>query len=192
MKAAKRLMVVVAGCVATVLTGAVIAETKVEVKKTHICCPQCEKAVAKVLDKAGVKGAASKDNSTITFAATDDKAAQKVLDDLAAAGFHGDTSNKDIKIKDDSGVKEGKVTTLTLKGAHNCCKQCNTIIKETLKKVDGVTSDDAKPKSDTIVVTGNFDGKAVVKALNEAGFHVTTPKEKDKDKDKEKDEKKDK
>src|SRR5262245_19093454 len=103
MKAVKRLMLVVGGC-AAVLTGAAIAETKVEVKKSHICCPACEKAVAKVFEKAGVKGAASKEDGTITFAAADDKAAQKVLDELAGAGFHGDTGNKDIKIKDDSWV----------------------------------------------------------------------------------------
>jgi copper chaperone CopZ len=186
MKAAKRLMVAFAGC-AAVLTGAALAETKVEVKKTHVCCPQCEKAVAKVLEKAGVKGAASKDDGKITFEAADDKAAQKVLDELAAAGFHGDTGNKDIKIKDDSGVKEGKVTTLTLKGAHNCCPACNAAIKKALKKVDGVESDDAKPKSETLTVTGNFDGLAVVKALNEAGFHATLPKKDKKDEDKPKD-----
>jgi copper chaperone CopZ len=182
MKAVKRSLVVVGFCVAA-LMGAAIAETRVEVKKTHVCCPMCVQAVAKVLEKAGVKGAASKDDGSITFTAADDKAAQKVLDDLAAAGFHGDTGNKDLKIKDDSGVKEGKVTKLVLKGAHNCCGACTKAIKAVLKKVDGVESDDAKAKSDTITVTGNFDGKAAVKALNDAGFHVTTPKEKDKDKE---------
>ena len=181
--ATKCLAFVVAGCVAA-LAGAALPETKVELKKTHVCCPQCEKAVAKVLDKAGAKGSASKDNGSITFSADDDKKAKKVLDDLAAAGFHGDTGNKDIKIKDDSGVKEGKVTSLTLKGAHNCCPMCNKAIKEALKKVDGVESDDAKAKSEAITVKGNFDGKAAVKALNDAGFHVTTEKEKEKPKDK--------
>lgn len=191
MKAAKRMMVVITGC-AVVLTGAVIAETNVTVKKTHVCCPQCEKAIAKVFEKAGVKGAASKDEGSITFTAADDKAAQKVLDDLAAAGWHGDTGQKDLKIKDDSGVKEGKVTTLTLTGAHNCCGQCTTAIKKALKKVDGVESDDAKAKAETITITGNFDGKAVLKELNDAGFHVTIPKPKKDAKDKDKEEKKDK
>jgi copper chaperone CopZ len=191
MKAVKRVMVVMTGCAVAVLTGA-IAETKVEVKKTHICCPQCEKIVGTVLDKAGVKGAASKADGSIVFAAPDDKTAQKTLDDLAAAGFHGDTGNKDLKIKDDSGIKEGKVTTLTLKGAHNCCGQCTTAIKKALKKVDGVESDDAKAKSDTLTITGNFDAKAVLKELNEAGFHVTLPKAKKDEKEKDKEEKKDK
>jgi len=175
MKTSKKLVVVVTGC-ALALVGAVIAETKIELKKTHICCPACVKAVAKVLDKAGAKGSASSDDGSITFEAKDDKAAQKVLDDLAAAGFHGDTGNKDIKIKDDSGVKEGKVESLTLKGAHNCCGMCNTAIKKALKGVKGVESDDAKPKSDTITVKGKFDGKDVVKALNEVGFHVVADK----------------
>ena len=177
MKMSKGLAIIVAGCVA-VVAGAAIAETKVEVKKTHICCPACEKAVGKVLDKAGVKGTASKADGKITFTAADDKAAQKVLDDLAAAGFHGDTGNKELAIKDDSGVKEGMVTTLTVKGAHNCCGACNTAIKKALQSVKGVESDDAKAKSETITVKGNFDGKLVVKALNDAGFHVTTEKEK--------------
>jgi copper chaperone CopZ len=184
MNAVKRSMVVV-GCCAVALMGAAIAETKVEVKKTHLCCPQCVTAVNKVLEKAGVKGAANKDDGSIAYSAADDKAAQKVLDDIAAAGFHGETGDKNIKIKDDSGVKEGKVKKLTLKGAHNCCGACTKAIKAVLKKVDGVESDDAKAKSDTITITGDFDGKVAVKALNDAGFHVTLPKEKGKDEPKE-------
>jgi copper chaperone CopZ len=155
------------------LAGTAIAETKVELSKTHICCAQCEKIVGKILDTAGVKGTASKEKGSVSFTAADDKAAQKVIDELAAAGFHGDTANKDIKVKDDSGVKEGKVTSLTLKGIHNCCGQCNTAIKKAVKSVAGVESDDAKAKSDSLTVKGNFDALAVVKALNEAGFHVT-------------------
>ena len=173
MKLSMQLLLVAAVCIIASV-GTAVAETKVELKKTHICCPQCEKAVAKVLDTAGVKGSANKDNGSVSFTAADDKAAQKVIDDLAAAGFHGDTGNKEIKVKDDSGVKEGKVASLTLKGAHNCCGQCNTAIKKAIKSVSGVESEDAKPKSDTVTVKGNFDALAVIKALNEAGFHVTT------------------
>lgn len=153
------------------------AETKVELKKTHLCCGQCVKAVNKVLDGAGVKGTANQDTSTVSFTAADDKAAQKVIDDLAAAGFHGETDSTTVKVKDDSGVTTGKVATLTLKGVHNCCGQCNKTIKETVKKVDGVESEDAAAKSDSFTVKGNFDAKALVKALNDAGFHVTAKKE---------------
>src|SRR5205823_11312173 len=97
-------------------------------------------------------------------------------DALAAGGFHGDTGNKDLKVKDDSGVTAGKVKTLTLTGIHNCCGNCNKSIKTAIKKVDGVTGDTAKAKEKTFVVTGDFDAEAVVKALNDAGFHVKVKK----------------
>ncbi len=158
------------------LAGQAFADVQVELKKTHVCCGQCEKAVAKVLDAEGVKGTASKADGTVKFTASDAKTAQKVLDSLAAAGFHGVVDNKDLMVKDDSGAKEGKVTALTLKGVHNCCGQCNTAIKKAIKTVDGVESDDAKANAETITVKGNFDGKALVKALNDAGFHATVEK----------------
>ena len=158
------------------LSGPALAETKVTLSKTHLCCGQCVKAVEKVLETAKVKGTVSQEESKVEFSAADDKAAQKVLDDLAAAGFHGVSSSQEIKIKDDSGVKEGKVKSLTLKGIHNCCGSCNNSIKKAVKAVAGVTSDDAKPRSGTLTVKGDFDAAALVKALNEAGFHVTAEK----------------
>lgn len=147
-------------------------ETKLEVKGVHICCPQCEKAIGKILGDAGVKGTCSKDTRTVSITADDAKAAQKALDGLAAAGFHGDTGNKDLAIKDDSGAKEGKVTSLTLTGVHNCCGACCKAIKEIVKKVEGVDSDDTKPKETTFTVKGNFDAAKLVKALNDGGLHV--------------------
>ncbi len=147
-------------------------ETKLEVKGVHICCPVCEKAIGKILEDAGAKGSCSKDTKTVSITATDAKGAQKALDGLAAAGFHGDTGNKDLAIKDDSGAKEGKVTSLTLTGVHNCCGQCCKAIKEIVKKVEGVESDDTKPKETTFTVKGNFDAAKLVKALNDGGLHV--------------------
>jgi copper chaperone CopZ len=42
-----------------------------------------------------------------------------------------------------------------------------------LAKVDGVESEDTKPKETSCTVKGNFDVAKLVKALNDAGFHVT-------------------
>uniref|UniRef100_A0A7C2NWP1 HMA domain-containing protein n=1 Tax=Schlesneria paludicola TaxID=360056 RepID=A0A7C2NWP1_9PLAN len=148
------------------------ADTKVVVKKTHICCPRCEKVVGDVLKKAGVEGSASKDDGSIQFTAKDDPAAQKVLDELAAAGFHGTVDHEKLKIKDDSGAKAGKVTSLKVKGLHNCCGQCNTAIKKAVKAVAGVESDDAKVNSAEMTVQGSFDAAELIKALNAAGFHA--------------------
>jgi copper chaperone CopZ len=149
------------------------AETKVELKGVHLCCPACTAAVKSALsDLDGVKATCDQKKRTVAITASDDAAAQKALDALAAAGFHGDTGSSTLKIKEDSGVTAGKMTSVTLVGIHNCCGRCNKIIKDTLKKVDGVTNDTAKAKEDTLTVTGNFDGVELVKALNAAGFHV--------------------
>lgn len=167
--------VAVLGCL-LVAAGSALAEVQVELKKTHVCCGQCERAAAKVLETAGVKGAASKADGSIKFAAADEKAAQKVLDSLADAGFHGVVDTKGLAVKDDSEAADAKVTNLTIKGVHNCCGACNTAIKGALKKVEGVESDDAKPNSESITVKGNFNAKALIKSLNDAGFHAKVAK----------------
>ncbi len=154
-------------------TGAARAETKVELKGTHLCCPACVKAAGAILkDIEGCSGECDQKAGTITITAKDDATAQKALDALAAGGFHGDTGNKDLNIKDDSGAKAGKVKTLTLTGIHNCCGRCNSAIKAACKKVEGVTGDTAKSRNDTFDVTGDFDAAELIKALNAAGFHA--------------------
>jgi copper chaperone CopZ len=144
----------------------------VEVKGVHLCCGACVKAVSGILKDAGVKGVCDQKAGTVTITAENDKAAQKALDALAAGGFCGTTGSKELTFKDDSGAPSGKVKTLTLTGVHNCCQSCCKAIKDTVKKVDGVKGDTAKPKADTFDVTGEFDAGELVKALNAAGFHV--------------------
>jgi copper chaperone CopZ len=149
------------------------AETKIELKGVHLCCSACTAAAkAAVGDIEGVKATCDQKKRTVTISAPDDNAAQKALDALAAHGFHGDTGNSTLKIKDDSGVAAGKVTSVKLVGIHNCCRSCNKAIQGAIKKVDGVTGDTAKPHAESITVTGNFNGVELVKALNAAGFHV--------------------
>jgi copper chaperone CopZ len=159
------------------LANAAQAETKVELKGVHLCCPACTKTVAETLKKVeGAQGKCDQKAKTVTITAKDDETAQKALDALAAAGFHGDTGNKDLAIKDDSGATKGKVKSLTITGVHNCCNACCKAIKTTVGKVSGVTGDTAKPKEDTFDVTGEFDAAELVKALHDAGFHVKVKK----------------
>src|SRR5262245_6777685 len=76
------------------------AETKVELKDTHLCCGACVKAVGTILkDIEGCKGECDAKAKTITITAKDDATAQKAVDALAAAGFHGDTGTSGVKIK---------------------------------------------------------------------------------------------
>jgi len=160
-------------CSLLILTSAAQAETKVELKGVHLCCPACAKGVGDILKTVeAVKATCDTKKKTVTITAADDKAAQRALDALAAGGFHGDTGNTDLAMKDDSGAQQGKVKSLTLTGAHNCCGACCKAIKSTVKKVEGVSDDTAKPKANTFTVSGDFDAAELVKALNAAGFHV--------------------
>jgi mercuric ion binding protein len=160
------------------LTGAVGAENKVKVELTgvHLCCGGCVKTVGALLKASGVEAQCNQQKKTVTITAPDVKAAQKALDALAKAGFYGKSDNQEVAIKNDSGAKKGKVESLTLTGAHNCCGMCCKAIKATVKKVEGVKADTAEPKKDTFEVTGNFDAEQLVKALNAAGFHVKVKK----------------
>ena len=172
-----RLVVVVGLGYLVAMTGAARAETKVELKSVHLCCGQCVKAVGAILKEVdGVKGKCDQEAKTVTITAPDDTTAQKALDALAAKGFHGDTGNTKLAMKNDSGATPGKVQKVTVSGVHNCCGQCAKGIKATLKKVNGVTGDTAKAKLDTFEVTGVFDPVELVKALNAAGLHCKVAK----------------
>jgi copper chaperone CopZ len=167
--------VVAAAALAT--PGAVTAAEKVELKKVHMCCEGCAEEVAAVLGKVeGVTGvSADQVTTTATFTAADAKVAQKALDALATAGFHGDPGkDKGYAFKDDSGVKAGVVKALTVTGFHNSCGGCVKSLREAVGGVKGVTGVAAKAKVGTAEVTGEFDAAEVVKALNKAGFHVKT------------------
>jgi len=166
-------MLASAVCVIAWVTPA-MAETKVELKQVHMCCPGCAKEVANVLKKVEGISDVSCDQKTNTakFTATDVKTAQRALDALAEAGFHGTTGSKEYTFKDDSGAKPGKVKSLTVTGFHNSCPGCVRSFQEAIKDVAGVTGDTAKSKVSTCEVTGNFDAVALVDALNKAGFHV--------------------
>ena len=173
----KLLQLLALGTLVVASGGAAGADTKVELKGTHLCCGQCVKAVGDILKTVdGVTGACDQKAGTVTLTAKDDAAAQKALDALAAGGFHGTTDSKDLKIKDDSGASKGKVKALTLEGVHNCCGACNKAITAAVGKVAGVTGNTAKAKSDTFEVTGEFDAEELVKALNAAGYHAKVKK----------------
>ena len=150
------------------------AETPVELKSVHMCCPGCAKEVTAILKKVeGVSGVTcDQKTNTAKFTAADAKAAQKALDALAEGGFHGQTGSKEYAFKDDSGVKAGAVKSLTVTGFHNSCQGCVDSFREAIKDVKGVTGDTAKSKVTTAEVTGDFDAAELVTALNKAGFHV--------------------
>jgi periplasmic mercuric ion binding protein len=162
---------------ACLLGAAGLAETKVEVKGVHLCCPACVKGVGTALkDVEGVKGVCDRRAGTVTLTASDEATAQKGIDALAAAGFHGKLETETVKYPNDSGATKGKVKSLTLEGIHNCCPSCNNSIKKAVKKVEGVTGDTAKPKTESFEVTGDYEATDLIHALEEAGFHAKVKK----------------
>lgn len=169
-------------CLVVALTGLLFtasarAETKVTLSKMHLCCGGCYEAVsAAVADVEGASVAYDKEAKTATLTAKDDKTAQKALDAIAAAGFHGKSDNEKIAMHKDSGAEKGKVTRLELTGIHNCCGACNRAVVKAIESVDGTAGNTAKAKSRTLVVEGNFDALALISALYDAGFHVKVKK----------------
>lgn len=147
------------------------AETKVVLKGVHLCCDACVDGVGVALKGVeGVKARCDMGNRTVTFTADDDAAAQKALDALAHAGYHGDTGNPQLTMKAQGNVPQGKVKLLKVSGIHDCCWPCCQAIKGAIKTVAGVTGDTATSEATAFEVTGDFDAASLVKALNAAGF----------------------
>jgi mercuric ion binding protein len=81
-------------------------------------------------------------------------AAQRALDAIAGAGFHGGTDDAHLAMKAVSRVPRGRVKRLKVSGVHNCCDLCCEVT----------------PGATAFEVTGDFQAAAVVQALNAAGF----------------------
>lgn len=146
-------------------------EINVELRGVHLCCQGCVNAAdAALMSVEGVNSRCDMDNGTVTFTASDAAAAQKALDALAAAGFHGNTGNNQLAMKAVSGIPQGKLKTLKVSGIHNCCGPCCEAIKRAIATVAGVTGDTAKPRATSFEVTGDFYAAELVRALNSAGF----------------------
>lgn len=153
------------------------AEVKLELTGLHACCGGCVTDIDKALGSVdGAKGHYDKATQKAELTAKDAATAEKVLVALGDAGFHGKSNNKDIAMKDDSGAPAGKVKTLTLSAGHICCGKCVAGITGAIKKVEGATPGAIKAHETSFDVTGDFDAAALVKALEDAGYHVKVKK----------------
>jgi len=172
-----RRFILLVGCAGLLLLGrSAVAETKVTVSDTHLCCRQCMTAVDGVLKGvSGVTYKADQGAKTIEITAENDAAAQKAVDTLADAGFYGKLNNDKIKYKPVTSG-DAAVQKLELSGVHNCCGACTNAIKKAVTGVSGVTGTDVKAKESSFVVEGNFKPGDVIKSLLDAGFYVQVKK----------------
>lgn len=172
-----RLLMATSLCLMLALGVPAQADTKVELNGVHLCCGACVSAANKILKGIeGVTGTCDQSGKKITITAKDDTTAQKALDALAAGGFHGDTGNKTLAIKEDSGATSGKVSKVKVVNIHNCCQACTRDIKKALKTVDGIKEDTATARKNSFEVSGDFDAAQLIKALNAAGYHAKIEK----------------
>ena len=156
---------------------------KIEVKGMHLCCGGCEGGAKGAVESGGGKEASTdKASGTLTFKVANDAAAPKALEKRELTLQNRFYQKQTVALKDDSGTalppkaKPVHVSSGTFKGVHNCCDGCNKALKEAIKGVEGVESEDAKSKESTFTVKGNFDPAAVIKAIHGAGYHAKLDK----------------
>ena len=147
------------------------ADTTVKLSNVHLCCDGCVKGIDKAVAKVtGVAAQSDKDAGTVSIKAPDSATAQKAVNAIVAAGYFGKSSDEAIKVKPKSGAKKKKVQSLTVSGVHLCCGKCVTAASDALSKVSGVKANTAAKGAESFVVTGDFNPKEVMAALNKAGF----------------------
>src|SRR5437868_7125379 len=157
--------------VACVMTLSVRADTSTKISDVHLCCPGCVKGVQKAVgDVKDVTATVDKDAGTVTLTGPDKAAVQKAAHALVAAGYFGKSSDGSIKIAHDTGAKGKNVQTLKLEGVHLCCGKCVSSVDKAVKSVPGVKEQTAKKNAESFEVTGDFNDKEVVDALQKAGF----------------------
>ena len=147
------------------------AESTVKLSNVHLCCKSCVNGVAKAVGQvSGANAACDADAGTVTLTAADSATTQKAVDALVAAGYYGKSDDAAVKVKDTSGAKDAKVTSLTLADVHLCCGKCVTAVTKAIGSVKGVTGNTAEKNAKTFEVKGEFNAKEVFTALQAAGL----------------------
>jgi copper chaperone CopZ len=164
--------ILLASLIATALTFSVqAADVSVKISSVHLCCKACVTGVEKAV--AGVKGAQASvdaDAETVSLTGPDQATLQKATDAMVAAGYFGQSSEAGIKVAADTGAKGKKVQSLKLEGVHLCCGKCVSAVDKAVKSVAGVQAHNATKNAATFDVTGDFNDKEVLEALQKAGL----------------------
>ena len=136
----RRFIALVAAVGLSFIAASAVAETKVTVSGTHLCCGQCLKAVdATLKDMPGVKYQIRPGAKTIESRRRqrrrrpegDRRAGRRRL--LRQARQHQAIKFKPVTSAD------AAVEKLEVSGVHNCCGQCTNTIKKAVSSVGGVS-----------------------------------------------------
>lgn len=156
------------------LAALAVADEKVTLTEVHNCCKKCTDGLKKAVASApGVTADIKK--STVVLTGTSNGDLQKAVDAITAAGYTGVSDNAEVKVPMAVAPDE-QVTSLTITGTHLCCGSCVKAVEKAVKSVPGVESDNATKGAESFKVEGNFNAKALMAALEKAGFNGTVSK----------------
>jgi periplasmic mercuric ion binding protein len=147
------------------------AESTAKITDVHLCCKGCvsgvEKAVSKVPD---AKAEVDQDAGTVTLSGPDATTVQKAADALVAAGYFGKASEGSIKLAPETGAKGEKVKSVKVEGVHLCCGKCVKAVDKATASVPGVKAHTATKGAKSFEVTGDFNDKDLMTALQKEGL----------------------
>jgi len=145
------------------------ADVTAKISDVHLCCKSCvtgaEKALGTVPD---AKSTVDMDGGTITITGSDAATVQKAADALVKAGYYGKSDS--VKMVSKTGAKGHKVKTATVEGVHLCCPKCVKAVDRALKEVPGAKEHTAVKGAKSFQVTGDFDDKELMTALQKEGL----------------------
>ena len=151
--------------------GASAADTTAKISEVHLCCKGCvtgvEKAVSKVPD---AKAEVDQHAGTVTLSGPDAATVQQAADALVAGGYFGKVSQGDVKLANETGAKGEKVKSLKIEGVHLCCDNCVQAVGRATASVSGVKAHTAARRAKSFEVTGDFDDKELMTALQKEGL----------------------
>lgn len=153
------------------------ADRSIEIKGVHLCCKGCSGAVEKAVAKIpGATVKVDKDSGTVTLSGADPATVQGAADAMVAAGFFGTCSDPDVKLPTGGGAKGKKVRSLTVQGVHLCCGECVSAVEKAIAKVEGAKAHTAVKGAKSFEVTGSFNDKQLMQALEKEGLSGTVAK----------------
>ena len=146
------------------------AEVTAKISDVHLCCKGCVNGVDKAVGEVeGAKAVADPDAGTVTLSGADRATVQKAADALVKAGYFG-KSQDNIHLDASTGAKNEKVQSLKLEGVHLCCGKCVKAVDRAVKAVPGAKEHNAVKGAKSFEVTGDFNDKELVSALQKEGL----------------------
>jgi copper chaperone CopZ len=155
----------------TLTLSATAGDVSTKLTDVHMCCDGCVKGAAKAVSKVdGVKEISDKDEGTVSLTGPDNASVQKAINSLVAAGYYGKSSDAAFTVSSDTGAKDEKVKTMEVENLHLCCGSCVKAVNRALGTVPGVTGNTATKGAKSFTVTGDFNEKDAMAALQKEGL----------------------